>query len=95
MIALVAPVSTLLGLCFPIGMRLVMRISPEAAPWMWGVNGACGVLGAVIAVGVSMWAGIGASLLVAAALYATVALCGVLLQGAGASHGEPDTELLD
>jgi hypothetical protein len=81
-VATVAPVSVLLGLCFPIGMRLVQRLSEGAAPWMWGVNGACGVLGAVIAVGVSMWAGIGASLLVAAVLYASVGLYAYVLAGA-------------
>ena len=81
-VATVAPVSVLLGLCFPIGMRLVQRLSDGAAPWMWGVNGACGVLGAVTAVGVSMWAGIGASLLVAAALYASVGVYAYTLAGA-------------
>ncbi len=82
----VAPVSVLLGLCFPIGMRLVQRLSPDAAPWMWGVNGACGVLGAVIAVGVSMWAGIGASLLFAAILYASVSLYATILSRAPGSE---------
>jgi hypothetical protein len=44
---LAAPVAFLLGLCFPIGMRLVRRISGGATAWMWGVNGACGVLSSV------------------------------------------------
>lgn len=73
-IALVAPVSVLLGLCFPIGMRLVKRVSDDAAPWMWGVNGACGVVGAVLAVGVSIWAGIDRNLFLAAGLYAALAV---------------------
>jgi hypothetical protein len=68
-VAMAAPVSLLLGLCFPIGLRLVDRISPEATPWMWGVNGAAGVLASVVAVAISMWAGIHSSLYVAAALY--------------------------
>jgi hypothetical protein len=78
-VAIVAPVSILLGLCFPIGMRLVQRLSSDAMPWMWGVNGACGVLGAVIAVGTSMWAGITASLLIAAILYFSIAVYGLFL----------------
>jgi hypothetical protein len=81
-VATVAPISALLGLCFPVGLRLVQRLSQDAAPWMWGVNGACGVLGAVLAVGVSMWAGIGASLVLAAVLYISVGLYAYLLAGA-------------
>ncbi|HSL24273.1 MAG TPA: hypothetical protein VK886_22245 [Vicinamibacterales bacterium] len=69
-LAFTAPLSTLLGFCFPIGMRLVGRHSDEATAWMWGVNGACGVLAAIAAVGVSMWVSIDANLAVAAALYA-------------------------
>jgi hypothetical protein len=65
-----APVAFLLGFCFPIGLRLTGRISSDATPWMWGVNGAAGVLASVIAVAVSMWAGIHVSLLLSAALYA-------------------------
>lgn len=68
-VAITAPLSLLLGLCFPIGMRLVERISPDATPWMWGVNGASGVLASVIAMAISMWAGIHMSLYVAAVLY--------------------------
>lgn len=80
-VAVIAPTALVLGLFFPIGMRLVRRISPDATAWMWGVNGACGVLGAVIAVAISMWAGIGANLLVALALYASLAVVAPALHG--------------
>lgn len=73
-IACTAPVATLLGFCFPIGMSLVGRLSPDATAWMWGVNGAAGVLASIVAVGVSMWAGINVNLVVAAALYAGLTL---------------------
>ena len=63
-----------LGFCFPLGLRLVRRLSDDAAPWMWGVNGASGVLAAVTAVGLSMWSGIDTSLRVAALAYALLAL---------------------
>jgi spermidine synthase len=84
-VLMVVPVSVLLGLCFPIGMRLVQRLSNDAAPWMWGVNGASGVLGAVLAVGISMWAGIGASLVCAALLYASVTIYARFLAAAPAA----------
>jgi len=68
-IAINAPVSLLLGFFFPMGMRLVSPISERATPWMWGINGACGVLASILAVAMSMWAGIHVNLAVAALLY--------------------------
>ena len=74
-IGLIAPSSFLAGFCFPFGMRMVSRVSQDATAWMWGVNGACSVLASILAVGISLWAGIHSSLLLAAALY--LALAGV------------------
>lgn len=71
-LAFTAPLSTLLGFCFPIGMRLVGRHSDEATAWMWGINGACGVLASIAAVGISMWVAIDANLVIAAAFYASL-----------------------
>jgi SAM-dependent methyltransferase len=70
-----------LGLCFPIGLRLVQRLSDDATPWMWGVNGACGVLATVSAIGISMWSGIHVSLYAATVLYALLSIPAVALQG--------------
>jgi hypothetical protein len=72
--AFVAPLAFGMGYCFPIGMRLTERHSGELTPWMWGVNGACGVMASIIAVMISMWIGIHANLLIAAVLYAALAL---------------------
>jgi hypothetical protein len=71
-LAFTAPLSLLLGGAFPIGMRLVGRLAPSATAWMWGVNGACGVMASTLAVAVSMWVGIDANLMLAAALYAAL-----------------------
>jgi len=68
-IVFVAPVSVLLGYCFPLGMRMVGRASGQTTAWMWGVNGACGVMASIVAVGISMWIGTRANLLAAAVLY--------------------------
>jgi spermidine synthase len=62
------PLSMLLGLCFPIGVRLVGG-SSAVVPWAWGVNGACGVLASIGAVAVSLWLGIDANLWAAGVLY--------------------------
>jgi spermidine synthase/MFS family permease len=92
-VALTAPLSLLLGCCFPIGMRLVSEISEDAAAWMWGINGACGVLASILAVAVSMWVGIYANLVVATALYAGLtiparALAREVLPAAAAREGD-------
>ena len=66
----VAPIAFLLGFCFPdwdAARRSIVRV--EAAAWMWGINGATGVLGSIVAVAISMWVGTHASLIVAALLY--------------------------
>lgn len=65
----VALISLPLGMFFPAGLRLVRRLSDDALPWMWGVNGAAGVLAGVLAVVVSMWLGIRANLLLAVGGY--------------------------
>ena len=68
-----------LGLCFPVGLRLVGALSEDAMPWMWGVNGAAGVLATVTAVAVSMWSGISTSLYVATLAYALLTLPALVL----------------
>jgi hypothetical protein len=73
-----------LGTCFPVGLRLLRRISDDATPWMWGVNGAAGVLASVTAVAVSIWSGISTSLLLGTLAYALLALPAAALYRRGA-----------
>jgi hypothetical protein len=68
-IACIAPIAFLAGFCFPMGMSLVGRLSSHATAWMWGVNGACGVLASIGAVAISMWMGIHMNLVFAGVLY--------------------------
>jgi hypothetical protein len=58
-----------MGFAFPTGMRLVSRVDERPTPWFWGINGAAGVLSAILAVLSSMAYGIGFTLLVGAACY--------------------------
>jgi SAM-dependent methyltransferase len=83
-VAFVSAASLPLGFCFPLGLRLVRRLSDAATPWMWGVNGACGVLAAVAAVGISIWSGIDTSLRIASAAYLLLALPSIHLWRRGA-----------
>ena len=72
--AFVIPLAFALGYCFPIGLRLVGRRAPQLTAWMWGVNGACGVMGSILAVMTSMWVGIDWGLVVAGASYLMLVL---------------------
>ena len=76
------PLSLLLGTFFPLGMRLIAPLADTLTPWMWGVNGACGVLAGAVAVAVSMWLGIDMNLKLAAICYALLTLPALLLRGA-------------
>ena len=73
-LALIAPLSVLMGLCFPHGARLVQQQDPEALAWMWGANGGAGVVASIAAVIVSMTVGIEWNLLLAGAGYVTLPL---------------------
>ncbi len=68
--ALLVPPGFFMGMAFPIGMRVASRRSPELTPWLWGINGAMSVLASVIAVVISMGAGISASFWTGFAAYA-------------------------
>jgi hypothetical protein len=91
-VAMIGPLSVLLGFCFPIGMRLVGRVSESAMPWMWGVSGAMGVLSSILAVALSMWVGIHMSLYLAVACYAGLVIPARILWASGqepAADAEP------
>ena len=60
-------------MAFPTGMRLAAaRLS--LAPWLWGINGAASVCASVLAVAVSMSAGITASYWTGFVAYVVAAL---------------------
>jgi hypothetical protein len=87
--AFIVPLAAALGLCFPIGMRLIGRHSSQVTAWMWGVNGACGVLASILAVMVSLWLGIQTNLWIAALLYGLLALPIRALGAGGAGVRRP------
>ena len=72
-VAVAAPLSMLLGMCFPLGVRMVAD-QPAVIAWAWGVNGALGVLASILAVGLSIWVGIDANFWVASASYLFLAV---------------------
>lgn len=59
--ALLAVMGVLMGMAFPLGMRLAMVTRASLGPWLWGVNGAMSVLASVLAVVIAMAFGISVS----------------------------------
>ena len=68
-VALIAPAGILMGFGFPTGMRLIAAVDTRPTAWFWGVNGAMGVLGSIVAVIISMAWGIGVTMTVGALCY--------------------------
>ncbi len=73
------PAGFLMGMAFPTGLTRA-RVRPDApTAWYWAINGACSVVASVIALGISMFWGITATLLIGLGCY-------VLALGALALH---------
>ncbi|GAB4536932.1 MAG: hypothetical protein Kow0063_23040 [Anaerolineae bacterium] len=49
-VLLLAPLGLLMGMPFPLGIRLVDQVNPGLVPWSWGVNGFSSVVGSILAV---------------------------------------------
>ena len=74
-----APLSFLLGFCYPFGARQVERLDERAVAWMWGTNGALGVLASVVAIAISIWIGIETNLFIAAGCYLVLPVLATVL----------------
>ena len=68
-VGLMAPLGLLLGYGFPTGFRLANRINPNSTAWLWGVNGAAGVLGSAIAIALNISLGINITLAIGGICY--------------------------
>jgi len=79
-VAILAPAGVLMGMAFPLGMKLAESSARRLTPWLWGLNGAASVLASVLSVCVALtwsistafWVGCG-SYIVAAAAFALAA----------------------
>ncbi len=49
-VGLLAPLGLLMGMPFPLGVRLVTRTNERLVAWAWGVNGCASVLGSILSV---------------------------------------------
>lgn len=75
-VALVAisPLALLMGMMYPFGVRLLQRGGvPHLVPWVWAVNGLCGVVASVLGMMIAISFGYTAVLLVGALAYGATA----------------------
>jgi hypothetical protein len=68
-VATLVPLGIALGLPMPTGLRMLSARAPEMIPWAWGINGALSVVGATMAIFISMNWGFNTTLLAAAGTY--------------------------
>jgi hypothetical protein len=64
------PLGFLMGMAFPLGMKSASEGDPHSTPWLWGINGATSVCTSVLAVVISLYAGISATFWTGMACYA-------------------------
>ena len=72
-VALLFPLGFLMGMAFPLGLRIAAGRNAELTPWLWGVNGATSVCATVLATGIAL------TLSISTAFWAGVACYGLAL----------------
>jgi hypothetical protein len=77
-IGLLAPLGFLMGMPFPLGMKLADAATPRMVPWLWGINGTLSVLASALSVFLALNLGFTFVALVGQAAYA-VAFVAVFL----------------
>jgi hypothetical protein len=83
-IAVLAPVAFLMGMPFPLGLRLLDRVGPQWAeliPWVWGINGATSVLGSILAITIAINLGFRTAMLAGLCAYGIALLTARSLAG--------------
>jgi hypothetical protein len=78
-VVVIFPAGLLMGFGFPTGMRLTTAIDPRPTPWLWGVNGAAGVLAAGLAVACSIGFSVDATIRVGGICYIALLPLALLL----------------
>jgi hypothetical protein len=69
-VAVLAPIALLLGMAYPVGIRVLREHDEALIPWAWGLNGAASVVASVLAVFVGSRSGFTVALVIGGATYA-------------------------
>ena len=67
----IAPLGFLMGMPFPLGLRITRMINPELIPWGLAVNGCASVLGSILVIIIAFSWGFNSVLALASAVYLT------------------------
>ncbi len=73
-VLLLAPISFLMGMPFPVGIRVLGKRTKELIPWAWGINSIFTVFGSVFCLFVSLSGGFKAAWIIALLAYMTAFL---------------------
>jgi len=87
-VGILFPLGFLMGMAFPLGMKVASAERPSLSPWLWGINGATSVCASVLAVVISLYAGISAAFWTGMACYAVAAMA-FLVSSQETSQGDP------
>jgi hypothetical protein len=68
-VAALAPLALMMGMPFPLGMRVAQRLGEAIVPWAWGVNAVTTTLGSILCVLASMQWGFTVTLIAGALVY--------------------------
>ena len=71
---LLMPLGLLMGMPFPLGIRVIQNRTDGIIPWVWGLNGGASVLGSVVGMILAMNFGYNATLLTGLGIY-LIAFC--------------------
>ncbi|UCH33151.1 MAG: SAM-dependent methyltransferase, partial [Armatimonadota bacterium] len=74
---LLLPIGLVMGMPFPLGLKIANVRSAEIIPWLWAANGATSVLASVLAIAIAITSGFSAVMFIALGMYALAALIAV------------------
>ena len=68
-LALIAPLGWLMGMPFPLGIKLTSENAQFLVPWCWSINGAFSVLASVVSVVIAITFGFSAAMALGGTAY--------------------------
>ena len=93
-VALLAPLATVMGMPFAIGMRTAAATGGAPTAFLWGINGAASVCASVLGVVIALFFGISTSYWSGATAYTVALVAMVVITGRGAP-AEPPAAVVD
>ena len=68
-VILLIPLGLLMGMPFPMGIKIIDKKANKMIPWVWGINGSTSVLGSIVAVILAISSGFNFALLTGLCIY--------------------------